>query len=338
LAELRTGTYLGPDVDKTTYDDLERLILDNYAAHGRRSLTRLALSCAHLRAFFGGLRARAIPERLDAYVSLRRGEQAANASINRELAALRRMVRLGVTAKKLTHRLDVEMLHEDNVRTGFFERASFEAVRARLPADEQPVADVAYLTGWRVPSELLTRRWTHVDFTAGWLRLEPGETKNGDGRQFPLTPDLRRVLEAQRARTLAVERATGQIIPWVFHRSGAPIKSLYGAWRAACTAAGHPGMLMHDFRRTAVRNLERAGVPRSAAMKMTGHKTEAVYRRYAIVDEAMLTESGAKLQAFHDLSSADPATPRVVALRRGAASNSTSSVRVEARAGGQGVR
>jgi integrase len=66
------------------------------------------------------------------------------------------------------------------------------------------------------------------------------------------------------------------------------------AWLTACKGAGLSGRIPHDFRRTAVRNLERAGVPRSTAMKMVGHKTESIYRRYAIVDEAMLKEGAAK--------------------------------------------
>ena len=72
------------------------------------------------------------------------------------------------------------------------------------------------------------------------------------------------------------------------------------AWAKACRAAGVPGRLVHDFRRTAVRNLERAGVPRSTAMKLTGHKTEAVYRRYAIVDSGMLQEAAAKLDQLEN--------------------------------------
>ena len=103
------------------------------------------------------------------------------------------------------------------------------------------------------------------------------------------------MLDAQRERTRAIERATGQIIPWVFHRNGVPIRRLRVAWAAACRRAGHPGMLLYDLRRTAVRNLERAGVPHSTAMKMTGHKTESVYRRYAIVEEQMLGEGAEKL-------------------------------------------
>ena len=75
-------------------------------------------------------------------------------------------------------------------------------------------------------------------------------------------------------------------------------------------------MLLHDFRRTAVRNLERAGVPRSTAMQMTGHLTESVYRRYAIVDATMLTEGAAKLQTFHHRHPSSGATGQVIAIRK----------------------
>ncbi|HYS18212.1 MAG TPA: tyrosine-type recombinase/integrase [Candidatus Binatia bacterium] len=85
------------------------------------------------------------------------------------------------------------------------------------------------------------------------------------------------------------------MVPSVFHRNGKPIKDYRSAWQNACEAAGLPGRIPHDFRRTAVRNLERAGVSRSVAMKLTGHKTEAVYRRYAIVSEQDLHEAAAKL-------------------------------------------
>jgi integrase len=115
---------------------------------------------------------------------------------------------------------------------------------------------------------------------------------------FPLTPELRDVLSQQMEKTRQLEKATDRVIPWVFHRNGKPIKDYYGAWDEACRLAGLPDRIAHDLRRTAVRNLERAGVPRSSSMKMTGHKTESVYRRYAIVDEAMLREGAEKLAAF----------------------------------------
>jgi integrase len=112
-----------------------------------------------------------------------------------------------------------------------------------------------------------------------------------------MIPSLRAVLERRLEYTRRCERAQGRIIPLVFHRSGRPIKSMAKAWRTACKRAGVPGKLLHDLRRTAVRNLERAGVSRSVAMAMTGHKTESVYRRYAIVAESDLREAGSKLAA-----------------------------------------
>jgi integrase len=146
------------------------------------------------------------------------------------------------------------------------------------------------------------------------VRLEPGTTKNDEGRTFPFAPfpALEALLRRQRERTLAVERATGQIITRVFHRHGEPIKDIRSAWKAATEAAGLAGRIPHDFRRTAVRNLERAGVARSVAMKLTGHKTEAVYRRYAIVSEADLSAGVAKLAALHDSDAG--AAPTVVTL------------------------
>jgi len=108
---------------------------------------------------------------------------------------------------------------------------------------------------------------------------------------------------------------TGQIVPWVFvHPDGSRIRDFRYAWAKACRAAGVPGRLVHDFRRTAVRNLERAGVTRSAAMKLTGHKTEAVYRRYAIVDSGMLQEAAAKLDQLENSTRFGPCGGAMTAL------------------------
>ncbi len=116
---------------------------------------------------------------------------------------------------------------------------------------------------------------------------------------FPLTPRLREVLEVQITRIEVLQRATGQIIPSLFHRDEKPIRTFRRSWLTACKSAGVPGRIRHDFRRTAVRNLERAGVPRSAAMKMVRHKTQSIYSRYAICDESMLREAAEKLGRLH---------------------------------------
>lgn len=301
------GLPVGPQLDRTTIDELLAMVEADYKANSRRSLDRVQQAGAHLRAFFRGERkARDITEDLiTAYQAQRLEQKAKPSTVNYELAMLRRGFRLGRRARKVGMPPEFVMLHVDNARKGFFEPEQYRAVLAHLPDYLQPVATVAYITGWRVKSELLSRQWRHVDFANGWIRLDPGESKNGEGREFPFTPELRSVLEAQRDRVRAFGMRTGRVIPWLFcHNDGSPIQDFRGAWANACKAAGVPGRLVHDFRRTAVRNLERAGVPRSAAMKLTGHKTEAVYRRYAITDSAMLQEAAVKLAALHTAEAA----------------------------------
>lgn len=141
------------------------------------------------------------------------------------------------------------------------------------------------------------------------LRLETGTTKTGEGRAFPITPALRKILERRQEYTRRCERAQARIIALVFHHKGRPAQSFGRTWADACEKVGLPGLLFHDLRRSAVRNLERAGVPRSVAMKLTGHKTESVYRRYAIVAESDLREAGAKLNALSDNLGDSPREP-----------------------------
>ena len=153
------------------------------------------------------------------------------------------------------------------------------------------------ITGWRIPSEIQTLEWRQVDFLAGELRLDPGTTKNDDGRVFPMTGEFRAVLERQWRVTQELAKTRGRICPWVFHRSGEPVKGFVTAWQTACRKAGCPGRIPHDFRRTAVRNLVRAGVPERVAMQLTGHKTRNVFDRYDIVNEADLRAAVQKLSA-----------------------------------------
>jgi transposase len=133
---------------------------------------------------------------------------------------------------------------------------------------------------------------------------------------FPLTPELRDVLAAQLERSRIFERAAGQIVRWLFHRGGKPIKSFRRSWLTACKLAGLPGRLQHDFRRTAVRNLERAGISRSAAMAMVGHHTQSFYQRYAIADETALKEAADKLTNFRARQMSQKGGPEVMRLKR----------------------
>lgn len=299
-AELNKGITVGLTGARLTLEDLERRVLADYAENGYRSARHVQLCFRHVRRKLAHLRVTKIDEDVLAdYKAARLAEGAAPATVLLEFAALQRGMNL--YRRKLPRVPVFPYPKVDNARKGFFERSEFDAIIAHLPDHLQAPLEVAYITGWRFQSEVVTRQWQHVDLLAGWLRLEPGETKNGDGRMFPLTPALRRVLEAQRARTSATELALGRVIPWVFHYpNGNRISKAQKAWEAARAKAGYPNRLVHDLRRTAVRNLERAGVPRVAAMKMVGHRTEAMYRRYAIADEALLRESGAKLEQLHE--------------------------------------
>jgi integrase len=213
----------------------------------------------------------------------------------------------GHKTDKLMTRPHIALLREDNARQGFFEPEQLRNVLRHLPDELRPVVKFAYITGWRVKSEVLTREWRHVDLKAGEVRLEPGTTKNKEGRTFPFTSELRTILEAQHAEHERLKKR-GKVVPWVFFRMVAngrrgplrpkPIKSFSKAFATACRHAGCPGRILHDFRRTAVRNLELAGVPRSVAMKLTGHLTESVYRRYAIADQRDLRVAVEKLDRY----------------------------------------
>ena len=301
LAAQDRGEPVGSDVERTTFADLAALIEADYVSNARDSLPRLKQSLAHLRKWFGDDRAPDITDgRVELYKAGRLKEGAKPATVNRELAALKRMFSLA--RKRVPFPPTITMLAERNVRRGFFEEAQFRAVLSKLPDYARPAAEVAYVTGWRLPSEVLTREWRHVDFVAGWLRLEPGEAKAERPRLFPLDPQLRPILEALRARTVALEREHGRVIPWVFYRVTRAgrvrrLGSFYKVWHAACRAAGLPGRIPHDFRRTALRNLTRASVSLLVAMELVGWASFAMVKRYGITDEQLLREAAAKLGA-----------------------------------------
>ncbi len=303
LGEIGRGKVIGPRAERVTFKDLATLLTDDYRLNGRRSLDRVEDALNRLREYFGN-ECRALdltPDRVGAYIRARQAKDAANATIRCELAALKRAFTLAVKAEWLSHRPYIPTIAVQNTRTGFFEEPEFRAVLDELTEHLRPVVEFASLTGWRL-REYQGLRWSQVDFVGQVVRLEPGTTKNAEGREFPFGsyPPLRDLLYRQRERTTALERGTGQSIPWVFHRDAAPVRDFRKAWIGACKRAGVPGRLRHDFRRTAVRNLERAGVPRSVAMKLTGHRTESVYRRYAITSRADLSAGVERLARLYE--------------------------------------
>jgi integrase len=290
--------------ERLRFEDLAADFLTDYRVNGKRSLDKAQRSVRHLQGYFGGMRAVDITtDKVRTYINTRQESGYANAEINRELAALKRMFNLALqqTPPKVAHKPYIPMLQENNVRQGFFEAEAFLAVWKQLPTDLRPVATFAHITGWR-KEEVLALTWRQVDFEAEMVRLEPGTTKNCEGRTVFMTVELKRLLEEQRAKTTTIERKAGQIIPWVFHRGGKRIKSFKVAWQGACRRAGQPDYLFHDFRRTAVRNMMRAGIPERVAMQMSGHKTHAIFDRYHIVSEGDLREAARKLSGTAEVT------------------------------------
>ena len=295
IADRERGLHLGPRSSEVTFANLEQMLLDDYRANERKSLASIGYRLQHLRRYFGDFSASEItPDSVTRFLAKRR--EASAATLHYEVAILKRMLNLAVRAGKLDSCPSLPTVIVRNARSGFFERAELEGVLAYLPEHLRSVAEFASLTGWR-KSEVLGLKWRQVDFSVGIVRLEPGTTKNDEGRSFPFDalPELARVMSEQRRITSETERRLGRIVPHVFHEDGQAIGDFRKAWKAACLRAECPQRLFHDLRRTAVRNLERAGVSRSVAMKLTGHKTESVYRRYAIVSERDLAEGVGRL-------------------------------------------
>lgn len=305
-ADIDRGLPLSSGVGRIRFDEAARDVETDYALNSRRSVGDLKRRIKnHLTPVFGGRRlATLVTADVRTFAKQQLDAGYAPAEINRQLAVLKRMFSLAVKGGKLLFRPHIPMLTENNVRTGFFEREQFESVRAHLPEAYRGAVTFAYLTGWRIQSEVLALEWRQVDDYGGCVRLDSGATKNREGRLFPfdVLPELHQVLVAQRAMTDAVEKR-GKICPWVFHEAGEPLlvkggwatKEFRRAWTAATKSAGCPGRIPHDFRRTAVRNLVRAGVPEKTAMLLTGHKTRSVFDRYDIVNEADLREAVTRL-------------------------------------------
>lgn len=295
------GKLLPLEAERMKFSDLVIRITRDYSHNQRRSLDRVNGALKHLTGYFGMSRALEISkDMIEGYLDYRLEiDKASNATVKYEISILKRMFHL---AQSTLGRIpEFPSLRVSNIRKGFFEKSEFQVFIEHFEEDLKPLLTFAYWTGWRMKSEIFPLAWSQVDFAAGEVRLEPGTTKTDEGRTFPFTaiPQLEQLLKSQKEKTERLEREQLQTIPWVFHRNGKRITRIRSEWKKALEASGIGHKIPHDFRRTAVRNFERAGVPRSVAMKLVGHKTEAIYRRYAIVAKNDLVDGIKKLADYH---------------------------------------
>jgi len=144
--------------------------------------------------------------------------------------------------------------------------------------------------------------WDQVDTDAGIIRLAAADTKGGDARVFPygLAPEIVLLVEARwQVRDGAL----------VFHLDGRRIGegALRGAWKRACKRAGLDGRLVHDLRRSAARDLRRAGISEGEIMKLCGWRTRSMFDRYNAIDEQDVARAVAK--RFNGRQTANTGTP-----------------------------
>ena len=296
--EISQGKLPGIYFDRVTFGELAKDFLRDYRIKQRKSLVRAERSVGHLKVFFEGFKVTAITTpRIQAYIETRIESGAANATINRELAALKRMLNLGAqsTPPKVDRVPHIEMLKENNARTGFFEHGDFLALRDNLPDYLKGFVTFAFKTGWRL-TETSGLTWNRVDLDEGTAWLEKGTTKNDEARIVYLDEELKEIFQRQWAL-----RGKGEkLIPYVFPNKDGnnKIKDFRFAWKKACQKVGMGKKLFHDFRRTAVRNMVRAGIPEGVAMRVSGHKTRSVFERYNIVNDTDLKLAAKKQEIY----------------------------------------
>ena len=296
--EISRGGLPGVYFDRVTFDELSADLLTDYKINRKRSMVRAELAIAHLEKVFKGVKAVSIDtSKVGRYIVMRQEERAANGTINRELCALRRMFSLGAkcTPPKVSGVPHIATLKECNVRRGFFENSAFLAMRDQLPEYLKGFATFGYKTGWR-HSEIATLTWRQVELERGMVTLDPGSTKNQEGRTVYLDTELKAVLQQHWNR----RGRGGKALPWVFlnKKGDDRVKRFDKTWYTACKKAKIGPRLFHDLRRTAVRNMVRAGIPERVAMMVSGHKTRSVFDRYNIVSENDLKMAAEKQEAY----------------------------------------
>jgi integrase len=339
VTEERRGgrVFVGPQQERITINELLDGLERDYKLREKWD-AKVASNVKPLRDRFGTWRAVEVTsDAISKYIESLREKEYSNASINRRTQLLGQAFKVAIRNKQLSATPFIPRLSEiGNERTGFFETADFEAVIPHLPEYLRDFCRFGFLTGWRKGS-IESLRWADVGEDVIYLRAENSKTRKPE--TMPLEGELLEIIERRRAAAvLKADGAAPRFAEYVFHSDGNPVGDFRKAWATACVAAGlgkmicpkcsaessdriceqcqvatrYSGKIFHDFRRTASRNMIAAGVPQAVAMKITGHRTDSMFRRYAIVNEEQKRDALARTQKYL----AEAPVRKVVAIGR----------------------
>jgi integrase len=291
LKQVERPGFVGPKEDKWTLADMKARIEADYDRKENRSLKTVEYCFKHLEDAFKfhrviDIRTPVVQE----YTKKRLQAGASRATVNRELAYLRHGFKLMLKGGEISAiPAVIELLQGENVRKGFVAPGDFTALLENIPdPDARDLVEFLYNAGWR-SGEGKNLEWSELDLTNNMIRLPAEKSKSKKPRNLPIIGSLLEIIQ----RRLQKHRLD---CPYVFHRRGKRIASFRKAFKAAAGAAGMPGLLPHDMRRSAVRNFRRAGLSEHEGMKLSGHETDSIYRRYDIFSDDDLTESMNRVQ------------------------------------------
>jgi len=306
-AQIGKGAFIGPQQRRITVNELLDALETAYRIDGKDS-PQFKSHLKAIRVHFGAWRAvNVTSDAIDDFIEARLEDEYKPASINRGLQFLGQSFKLAIrsTPPKLSTAPYIRHLDESgNVRQGFFGVLEFRAVESNLPVYLKDFARFAFLTGWR-RGEIASLRWEDCDGDVIQLRGE--NAKNGQGRSVALDGELAELID-RRQKARATKTKSGVVLAsLIFHHGGNPIVDFRKAWASACKLAGCPGRLFHDLRRSAVRNMTRAGVSQTVAMAISGHKTDSMFRRYNITSTADLRDAMQRTEVYRITAAAEEA-------------------------------
>jgi integrase len=275
IEQIGAGGFVNPGEGQVTFAELAQGYVDDYEIKGNRTPKRnVTRNVRVLTAHFGRLRALEIRQaHIQAFIRSRRADGLANSSVNRELVALLRMFSIAIEHEVLSRGPKVKLLTEDNVRRNFLTPADFESIVIHAPDYLRDPLRWLYLCGGR-KNEMVSLQWRDVGDSEVTIRAENTKTKRS--RTIPLVGELNEIIERARSNR-RLDCA------YVFHRYGRPLGDFRKAWDRARRASGYAGTWIHDFRRSAARNLVRTpGVSMHTAMAVGGWRTPSIFQRYDI--------------------------------------------------------